>query len=423
MKIKPHISYIDNQMHIENVSVESIAKDIPTPFYCYSYSAIKAAYLEYEAAFSDLDTMICYAVKANSNQAILKTLSDLGAGADVVSEGEIRRALSAGIPANKIVFSGVAKTEAEISLALDNDIFQFNVESEPELLLISQIAARKNKSPAISLRVNPNVCAKTHEKITTGKSENKFGIPIAKAREVYRYAASLPNIIVQGVDVHIGSQLIDLVPFEEAFNKVAEFVTVLKADGHKISIIDIGGGLGIDYSEDEIEPDKNAYATIVKHCLSHLDCKIIIEPGRSIVGNAGVLVSSVVYVKKGEERQFLILDAGMNDLVRPSMYDAYHQIKPISNAITETSHYDIVGPVCETGDTFSKNRELPTAKAGDLIGILSCGAYGTVMSSTYNTRLNAPEIMVNDKQFAVIKSRLSYEEVIAQDIIPNWLLK
>jgi len=430
MKIKPYISYIDNKMHIEGLPIETIAKDIATPFFCYSYAAIRSSYLEYQAAFTQQNTLICYAVKANSNQAILKVLANLGAGADVVSEGEIRRALKAGISANKIVFSGVAKTKSEICFALNVNILQFNVESEPELLLISELATKQNKIAAISIRINPNVCAKTHEKITTGKSENKFGIPITKAREVYHYAASLPGIKVQGVDVHIGSQLTDLLPFKQAFNKVAEFVSLLKADDHDISIIDIGGGLGIGYSENEIEPDKQAYAEIVKELLAHLDCKIIIEPGRSIVGNAGVLVSSVVYIKKGDERQFLILDAGMNDLIRPSMYDAYHQILPVSNNITgsstdaskdNTSIYDVVGPVCETGDTFTKNRSLPTARADDLMAILSCGAYGSVMSSTYNTRMLAPEVMVNDGQFSIIKPRLSYDEVIDQDVIPQWL--
>lgn len=408
-------------MHIENVSLDTIAEQVETPFYCYSHSAIKASYTAYTTAFNQLDTMICYAVKANSNQAILKTLANLGSGADVVSGGEIRRALSAGIPASKIVFSGVAKTKDEIAFALDQGIFQFNVESEPELLLISQLATQTNKLAAISIRINPNVCAKTHAKITTGKSENKFGIPITNARQVYQYAASLPGIKVQGVDVHIGSQLTDLQPFREAFAKLADFIAMLTMDGHDISVIDIGGGLGIGYGENEIEPDKNEYASIVKSCLGHLNCKIIMEPGRSIVGNAGVLVSSVVYVKKGDERQFLIIDAGMNDLIRPSMYDAYHQILPVDNTEQEMSVYDVVGPVCETGDTFTKNRELPTAKTDDLITILSCGAYGSVMSSHYNTRLNAPEIMVNDAQFSVIKPRLSYEELIAQETIPDWL--
>lgn len=421
MKIQPHISYKDNTMHVEKVSIASIAKEIPTPFYCYSYAAIKENYLTYKRAFSQQDTLICYAVKANANQAILKSLANLGAGADVVSEGEIRRALQAGIPANKIVFSGVAKTRDEIAYALVHNILQFNVESEPELQLISELASAQNKIAAISIRINPNVCANTHAKITTGKSENKFGIPIKNARAVYQFAASLPGIKVQGVDVHIGSQLTELTPFKQAFEKVAEFVAVLRADDHNISIIDIGGGLGIDYNENETPPSKENYANIVHEILGHLGCKIIVEPGRSIVGNSGILVSSVVYVKKGEERQFLIIDAGMNDLIRPSMYDAYHQIKPVNNTTSENTCYDVVGPVCETGDTFSKNRELPKSHAGDLIAILSCGAYGSVMSSTYNTRLNAPEIMVNDSQYAVIKSRPSYEELIGQDIIPHWL--
>lgn len=421
MKMQPHIAYKENTMHIESVSISAIAKEIPTPFYCYSYSAIKESYLEYQQAFSQQDTLICYAVKANSNQAILTLLANLGAGADVVSEGEIRRALKAGIPANKIVFSGVAKTRNEIIFALHNNILQFNVESEPELQLISQLATALNKVAAISIRVNPNVCANTHAKITTGKSENKFGIPIAKAKEVYRFAASLTGINVQGVDVHIGSQLTDLLPFEQAFSKIAEFVTLLRNDGHDISVIDVGGGLGINYEEDETPPNKANYADLVHELLSHLNCKIIVEPGRSIVGNSGVLVSSVMYVKKGEERQFLIIDAGMNDLIRPSMYDAYHQIKAINNTTNDTSFYDVVGPVCETGDTFTKNRQLQTTQAGDLVGILSCGAYGSVMSSNYNTRLAAPEIMVKESEFSVIRARPSYEELIEQDIIPSWL--
>lgn len=421
MKTQDHISFQDNTLYVERVPIAAIAKEVPTPFYCYSYTAIKNNYLAYKHAFDTLDTLICYAVKANSNQAILTLLADLGAGADVVSEGEIRRALLAGIPASKIVFSGVAKTRDEIRFALSNNIFQFNVESEPELQLISELASAQNLTAHISIRVNPNVCANTHEKITTGKSENKFGIPIIKARSVYQYAASLPGIKVQGVDVHIGSQLTDLAPFEQAFSKVAEFVTTLIEDGHDISIVDIGGGLGIDYTENETPPSKAEYAHLVKKCLGHLNCKIVVEPGRSIVGNTGILVSSVVYVKKGEERQFLIIDAGMNDLIRPSMYDAYHQIVPVINNTNNTTYYDVVGPVCETGDTFSKNRELPVLQSDDLVAIFSCGAYGSVMSSTYNTRLSAPEIMVKDEQYSVIRNRQSYEDLIKQDTIPTWL--
>jgi diaminopimelate decarboxylase len=423
MKNQSHLSYINNKMQIEKVAIEAIAASIPTPFYCYSGSAIKESFLSYQDAFNQQETLICYAIKANSNQAILKILAQLGAGADVVSEGEIRRALKAGIPADKIVFSGVAKTRSEIEFALQQNILQFNIESEPELLLINALANIQNKIAAISIRVNPNVCAHTHEKITTGKSENKFGIPIDKAREVYQHAASLSGIKVQGVDVHIGSQLTDLSPFDQAFQKISEFVLLLKADGHDISIIDIGGGLGlgINYGEEDIIPDKYAYASLAKKHLEHLGCRIIVEPGRSIVGHAGILVSSVVYVKKGEERQFLIIDAGMNDLIRPSMYEAYHQIKPVNNAVKTTVFYDVVGPVCETGDTFSKNRSLSTAKSGDLFAILTCGAYGSVMSSTYNTRMLATEILVSGDQFSTIKHRPDYEDIIAQDIIPAWI--
>jgi len=414
--------YINNKMHVEDVAIADIANKIATPFYCYSSYAITENYNQYKNAFSQLNTLICFAVKANSNQAVLTTLAQLGAGADVVSEGEIRRALTAGIPADKIVFSGVAKTKQEIAYALSQGILQFNVESEPELQAISQVAVTLNKVAAISIRINPDVCAKTHEKISTGKAENKFGIPISTARDVYRKASQLPAIYIQGVDVHIGSQLTDLAPFSQAYKKVAELVTELKQDGHPISIIDIGGGLGIDYGENEQLPSKQEYANIAKQQLAHLDCKIIVEPGRSLVGNAGILVTSVVYVKKGQERDFLILDAGMNDLIRPSMYDAFHQIVPVNNTHKATKTYDIVGPVCETGDTFSKNRVLNESSADDLIAIMSCGAYGAVMSSTYNSRMLTPEVMVNKDQFAIIKNRQTYQQFLDMDILPEWLV-
>ncbi len=415
-----YFPYIDKQMFVENIAIKEIAKHIATPFYCYSQSAIEQNYQHYEAAFSQQDILICYAVKANGNQAVLATLAKLGSGADVVSEGEIRRALSAGIPANKIVYSGVAKIAQEIEYALNENIFQFNVESEPELELISKIASKLNKVAAISFRINPDVCAKTHAKISTGKSENKFGVPISKARAAYKHAASLPGIKVQGVDVHIGSQLTELSPFEETFKKVANLVTELKADNHNITVVDIGGGLGISYDQESI-PSKLAYAKIVHAQLSHLGCKIIIEPGRSMLGNAGILVSSVVYVKTGEERQFLMLDAGMNDLIRPSMYDAYHQILAVNTANETSKTYDVVGPVCETGDTFAKARKVNESQSGDLIAIMSCGAYGAVMSSTYNTRMLAPEVMVSGNKFAVVKKRPTYQEVINTDLIPDWM--
>ncbi|KGJ91866.1 diaminopimelate decarboxylase [Colwellia psychrerythraea] len=410
----------NNHMYVEGIAISDIAKQIQTPFYCYSSTAIETNYQDYQRAFSTQDALICYAVKANSNQAVLATLAKLGSGADVVSMGEIRRAITAGIPANKIVYSGVAKTLEEISYALSLDILQFNVESEPELALISKVATSLNKTAAIAFRINPDVCAQTHAKISTGNAENKFGVPISKARLAYKQAAALPGIKVQGVDVHIGSQLTSLAPFAEAYKRIAELVIDLRSDGHDISVVDVGGGLGITYL-DEIIPSKQTYADMVTAQLSHLNCKIIIEPGRSLLGNAGILVSSVVFVKTGEERQFLMLDAGMNDLIRPSMYEAYHQIIAVDKSSNVLKTYDVVGPVCETGDTFAKAREVHQSDAGDLIAIMSSGAYGAVMSSSYNTRLLVPEVMVKGNEFAIVRKRPSYEDIIKQDITPSWL--
>ena len=424
MTTQKYFPYVKDKMFAENVALSDIAKQVGTPFYCYSNTAISQNYKDYQQAFSttlaDQETLICYAVKANGNQAVLSTLAKLGSGADVVSMGEIRRARAAGIPANKIVYSGVAKIEPEIEYALNEGIFQFNVESEPELELISQVATRLNVEAAIAFRINPDVCANTHAKISTGKSENKFGVPISKARLAYNRAASLPNIKVQGVDVHIGSQLTQLVPFEEAYNRIAQLVIDLREDGHEISVIDIGGGLGITYS-DELIPSKQEYAAVAKKQLGHLNCKIIIEPGRSLLGNAGILVSSVVYVKAGEERQFLILDVGMNDLIRPSMYEAHHEILAVDKENTALKTYDVVGPVCETGDTFAKARQVNESKTGDLVAVMSCGAYGAVMASTYNTRMLAPEVMVKNSEFAVIRQRPTYDEVINADSVPSWV--
>ncbi|TPH18058.1 diaminopimelate decarboxylase [Litorilituus lipolyticus] len=420
MTAAKHFPYINSHMFTEQVAIADIAKQVKTPFYCYSQQAIEENYLSYQQAFAKQDALICYAVKANGNQAVLTTLANLGSGADVVSVGEIKRALSAGIPANKIVYSGVAKSESEIEFALEQDIFQFNVESEPELELISQVASRLNTTAAIAFRINPDVCAQTHEKISTGKAENKFGVPISKARQAYQQAASLPAIKVQGVDVHIGSQLTQLSPFAEAFARVAELVTQLNEDGHTISVVDIGGGLGIDYQGEQV-PTKAEYAQVVHDALGDLNCQIVIEPGRSLLGDAGILVSSVVFVKHGEEREFLMLDAGMNDLLRPSLYDAYHDILAVDNSQTEQQAYDIVGPVCETGDTFAKSRKINRSEAGDLIAIMSCGAYGAVMASNYNARLTVPEVLVSKDNFALIRKRPSYDDLIKQDIVPDWL--
>jgi len=410
----------NNEMFVENIAISDIAKQVKTPFYCYSSTAIESSFQAYQDAFSSQDALVCFAVKANSNQAVLATLAKLGSGADVVSMGEIRRAITAGIPANKIVYSGVAKTQEEITYALSLDILQFNVESEPELELISKVATSLNKTAAIAFRINPDVCAQTHAKISTGKAENKFGVPISKARVAYKLAASLPGIKVQGVDVHIGSQLTSLAPFEEAYQRIAQLVIELRSDGHEISVVDVGGGLGITYL-DEVIPSKQTYAELVKAQLGHLNCKIILEPGRSLLGNAGILVSSVVFVKNGEERQFLMLDAGMNDLIRPSMYEAYHQIIAVNKNSKTLKTYDVVGPVCETGDTFAKAREVHASDAGDLIAIMSSGAYGAVMSSSYNTRMLAPEVMVKGSDFAIVRKRPSYEDIIKQDITPSWL--
>ncbi len=410
----------NNEMFVEDIALSDIAQHVQTPFYCYSSTAIETSFQAYQNAFSSQDALVCFAVKANSNQAVLATLAKLGSGADVVSMGEIRRAITAGIPANKIVYSGVAKTQEEITYALSLDILQFNVESEPELELISKVATSLNKTAAIAFRINPDVCAQTHAKISTGKAENKFGVPISKARVAYKLAASLPGIKVQGVDVHIGSQLTSLAPFEEAYQRIAQLVIELRSDGHEISVVDVGGGLGITYL-DEVIPSKQSYAELVKAQLGHLNCKIIIEPGRSLLGNAGILVSSVVFVKNGEERQFLMLDAGMNDLIRPSMYEAYHQIIAVNKSSKTLKTYDVVGPVCETGDTFAKAREVHASDAGDLIAIMSSGAYGAVMSSSYNTRMLAPEVMVKGSDFSIVRKRPSYEDVIKQDTLPDWL--
>ncbi|MEI6894885.1 MAG: diaminopimelate decarboxylase [Colwellia sp.] len=415
-----HFPHKNNEMFVEDIAIRDIAQQVKTPFYCYSSTAIETSFQDYQKAFSDQNALVCYAVKANSNQAVLATLAKLGSGADVVSMGEIRRAIMAGIPTSKIVYSGVAKTAEEINYALSLGILQFNVESEPELALISKIATSLNKIAAIAFRINPNVCAQTHEKISTGKAENKFGVPLSKARLAYQKAALLPGIKVQGVDVHIGSQLTSLLPFEEAYRHIAQLVTDLRVDGHDISVIDVGGGLGITY-DDEVIPTTQSYAEMVKAQLGHLNCKIIIEPGRSLLGNAGILVSSVVFVKEGEERQFLILDCGMNDLIRPSMYDAFHQIIAVNKKDAALRTYDIVGPVCETGDTFAKARQVQESNTGDLIAIMSCGAYGSVMSSSYNTRMLTPEIMVKGNNFSIIRSRPSYQEIIQQDSLPSWL--
>lgn len=410
--------YRDGAYCVEGVSARRIADEQRTPFYCYSKAAIKAAFNAYVDAFDGHDVQVCYAIKANSNLSVIKLLGDIGAGADVVSAGELERALQAGIPASRIVYSGVAKTAEDIEFALANDIQMFNVESEPELAAISAAATKLGTTARIAFRINPDVDAETHEKISTGKSENKFGIPWQSARAAYAHAASLPGIRVCGIDMHIGSQIQRLAPFKVAFERIAEMAVALRKDGHEISIIDLGGGLGVNYDKHVPQaPTPAAYAQLAIESLQHLHCQLIIEPGRSLVASGGVLVASVIYVKKGTGRKFLIIDAAMNDFLRPSMYDAHHDIASESDDVRDTEIYDIVGPVCETGDTFARGREFPTVRAGDLVIIEGAGAYGAVMASSYNTRPLIPEILVDRDRYGVIRQRLDAASVIGLDTI------
>ena len=419
-----HFLYRDGLLHAEDVAIQDIAAQVGTPFYVYSTATLIRHFKLFDEALDGLDHLVCFAMKAASNQAILKTLGNLGAGMDVVSGGEYLRARAAGVPRERIVFSGVGKTRSEMHQALQGGVRQFNIESEPELHLLNEVALSLGRTAPITIRVNPDVDAKTHAKIATGKSENKFGIPISRARDVYAQAAQLKGLDIVGIDVHIGSQLTELEPFVAAYRKLAELTKTLRSDGHNIRRLDLGGGLGIPYTRsNEAPPLPTDYGAMVKRELGHLGCEIEIEPGRLIAGNAGLLVSSVIYVKSGEDREFLILDAAMNDLVRPAMYDAHHDIVPVIEpaAGTEQAIYDIVGPVCESGDTFAKGRHLVAQQQGDLVAFRSAGAYGAVMSSEYNTRPLIPEVLVNGDQFAVIRARPSYDDIINRDSLPDWL--
>lgn len=419
-----HFDYIDGVLHAENVSLREIAKCVSTPFYCYSTATLIRHFKVFSESLSGLDALVCYAMKANSNQAVLKTLAKLGAGADVVSEGELRRALAAGIPASKIVFSGVGKTSQEMDFALAADIHCFNVESRPELELLSARALAAGKIAPVSIRINPDVDARTHKKISTGKKENKFGIPYEDARAAYARAAELPGLKAVGIDMHIGSQIIDLEPFDEAIKLLCDLAQTLRADGHAITHIDLGGGLGIPYRNDNDQPPlPEAYGAIVAKHTAKLGMKVLVEPGRLIVGNAGVLVTSVLYVKDGDHKNFVIVDAAMNDLIRPTLYDAYHEIRPVVEANINAARIttDVVGPVCETGDYLALDREMALPQQGDLLSVASAGAYGAVQAGTYNTRLLVPEVLVNGDKFHIIRPRTSYEELIALDSIPSWL--
>ncbi len=415
-------AYRAGWFHAEAVSLARVAEAVGTPVYCYAGSVLADGYRAFAAAFAGQDAGICYALKANSNLAVVGTLARLGAGADVVSEGELMRALAAGIPADRIVFSGVGKTRAEMKAALTAGIFQLNVESLPELEALSQVAAGLGVTAPVALRVNPDIDAGTHHKISTGRKENKFGIDIDHAREAYAFAAGLPGVRAVGVAVHIGSQLTSLAPFRAAFKKAAHLVQALRADGHAIDRLDLGGGLGIVYRE-ETPPTPTDYAALVAEATQGLGCRVLLEPGRALVGNAGVLLTRVLYVKTGLHRRFVIVDAAMNDLIRPSLYDAWHGILPVAEPMpgSVAEPFDVVGPVCETGDTFAVQRPLVAPRPGDLMAVLSAGAYGAVMASTYNTRPLVPEVLVDGDRFAVIRPRVDCAALLALDRLPSWL--
>jgi diaminopimelate decarboxylase len=419
-----HFAYRNGVLCAEAVDLVALAQAVGTPFYCYASATLERHYRVFAGAFADVDALVCYAMKANSNQAVIATLARLGAGADVVSAGELLRARSAGVAPERIMFSGVGKTEHELALAVDHGILCVNVESEAELERLAAIATAKGRSVDISIRVNPDIDARTHKKIATGTAESKFGIPISRAREAYGRAAKLKGVRVVGVDMHIGSQITELDPFGDAFALLADFVRALRADGHTIGHVDLGGGLGIPYREDnEPPPDPDAYAAVVKRATRGLGCRLIFEPGRLIVGNAGILVTRVLYVKRGERKTFVIVDAGMNDLVRPTLYDAHHDIRPVREPAVGARRIsaDVVGPVCESGDFLALDRSMVEPQPGDLLAIMSAGAYGAVQASTYNTRALVPEVLVRNSEWALVRPRVTVEELIALDRPAPWL--
>lgn len=415
-------AYRGGALFAEDVAVTDLANAVGTPFYCYSADGLRRNYTDFAGAFAGLDATVCYAVKANSNQAVISLFASMGAGADVVSEGELRRALAAGVPPEKIVFSGVGKTRDEMAMALDADCGQFNIESEPELAALSDVASGMNKTATIVLRVNPDVDADTHHKISTGRAGDKFGIELDRIREVYAAAAKLPGVTPAGLAVHIGSQLTKLDPFRDAFERIAALVLDLRADGHNVDRVDLGGGLGIVY-QDEIPPVPTDYADIVRDVFGKLNVALTFEPGRRLTGEAGILVTRVIYVKESGGRRFAVVDSAMNDLIRPTLYEAWHDIDPVMEPAGDapSEAVDIVGPVCETGDVLAVQRDMPPLAADDLLAVRSAGAYGAVMSSTYNSRLLIPEVMVNGAQFAVIRPRADYDTLIGQDVVPGWV--
>ncbi len=418
-----HFEYRDGVLHAEAVNLQTLSEAVGTPFYCYSTATLERHYEVFAGAFKDTDALVCFALKANSNLSVVKTLARLGAGMDVVSEGELRRALAAGTPAGKIVFSGVGKTRAEMAFAVQAGIYAFNVESEAELHALSEVASGLGRPARIAFRVNPDVDAKTHHKISTGRAGDKFGIPYEVAPELYRLAATLPGIQVAGVHMHIGSQITHLKPFSEAITLIADLVAVLRGQGQSIEFVNFGGGLGVPYRGEDEPPHPTAYAEMVAGATSALGCKLLFEPGRLICGNAGILVSRVIYAKPSNGKRFVIVDAAMNDLIRPTLYDAYHDIWAVSEARAGEvmMAQDVVGPVCETGDFLAKHRQLPVLHADDLIAVMTAGAYGASQSSMYNSRLLVPEVLVRGSEWSVVRPRPSYEQMLAAETFAPWL--
>lgn len=419
-----HFQYRGGVLHAEDVDLRAIAAEVGTPFYCYSSATLMRHYRVFRDAFAGMDTLVCYAMKANSNQAVLKTLAREGAGMDIVSIGELKRALLAGVPGNRIVFSGVGKTREEMAAALEADILCFNVESEPEAQALSEVALSMGRRAPVSFRINPDVDARTHAKISTGKFDNKFGVPISRARQIYAWAATLKGLSITGVDMHIGSQITDLQPFDDATRLLTELARDLMAEGHALHHIDLGGGLGIPYREDNAPPpDPTAFAAVVSKHTAPLGLKVLFEQGRLIAGNAGILVTSVIYVKQGDAKTFVIVDAAMNDLIRPTLYEAYHGLKPVIEPASGARRIkaDVVGPVCESGDYLALDRDIPGVQAGDLLAVMTAGAYGAVQAGTYNTRRLVPEVLVDGARHAIVRPRPDYEDVIGLDRIPAWL--
>jgi diaminopimelate decarboxylase len=418
----PHFRYVGGVLHAEDVSLDRLAAEFGTPLYCYATAALEQSYEALRQACQGLDAMICYAIKANPNQGVIRTFAVRGAGMDVVSEGELRRARAAGVPANRIIFAGVGKTRSEMAYALNEGILLFNVESEGELAALSEVATGLGRTATIAFRVNPDVDAGTHVKIATGRGESKFGVPFAQALGLYAKAAKTPGIAVAGVHMHIGSQVSELAPFRNAFTLMRELVEQLRASGHDIRYLDVGGGLGVAQRAGDPAPALTDYAELVRQTVGRLGLKILLEPGRALVADAGILLARVLYAKGGRDRTFTIVDAAMNDLIRPTLYEAWHEVLPVREAAGEAAIVqDLVGPVCESGDYLALERRLPPLAAGELVAFMTAGAYGSAMASTYNTRRLIAEVLVKGQEYAIVRPRQTYDALIGLDRIPEWL--